>query len=77
MPEKEKLIFSDEQNNSETSVMKYYTKTKKKVSTELSGKNLSTSLRPVLNIPKLKKNSSQKKPIKADDASDSKNSGLK
>ncbi len=77
MPEKEKLIFSDEQNNSETSVMKYYAKNKKKVSNERSGINLNTALKSVLKPPKLKKISSQNKPIKADDTSDSKNSGVK
>ena len=74
MPEKEILIFSDEQNNSETSVMKYNAKTKEK--TELSDKNLNTPLNSVLKPPKLKKKLKNKSK-KADNASDSKNSGVK
>ena len=57
--------------------MKYYAKNKKKVSNERSGINLNTALKSVLKPPKLKKISSQNKPIKADDTSDSKNSGVK
>ena len=64
IPEREKLVFSDEQNNSETKVIKHFTKNKKKVCTGLSGKNLKTPLKSVLKPPKVKKNSSSKKATK-------------
>ena len=77
LPEKEKLIFNDEQNNPETSVVRYCPKTKKKVTTKMSSKNLKTSLKGVLKPPKLKKMASTKKKIKHDNATDEKDNEIK
>ena len=63
LPERETLIFSDEQNNPDTKVIKYFTKNKKKVTTKLSGKNLKSNLKSVLKTPKMKKIASAKKPL--------------
>ena len=63
VPETEKLIFKDDQNNSEIKVINHFTKNKKKVCTELSGKNLKTPLKSVLKPSKVKKNSSSKNSI--------------
>mgnify|MGYP002523980701 CR=1 FL=1 len=77
MPEKEKLIFNDEQNNPETSVIRYYPKTKKKVTTKMSSKNLKTSLKGVLKPPKIKKMASTKRTIKHDNVTDEKDNEIK
>ena len=63
LPERETLIFSDEPNNPDTKVIKYFTKNKKKVTTKLSGKNLKSNLKSVLKTPKMKKIASAKKPL--------------
>ena len=59
MPEKEKLVFSDEDNNPETYVKKHYSKNKKKGGD--SSKNLKSSSKSNSKSKKLKKVSSARK----------------
>ena len=59
MPEKEKLVFSDEDNNPETNVKKHYAKNKKKGGD--SSKNLKSSSKSNSKSKKLKKVSSARK----------------
>ena len=59
MPEKEKLVFSDEDNNPETYVKKHYAKNKKKAGD--SSKNLKSTSKSNSKSKKLKKVSSARK----------------
>lgn len=59
IPEKEKLVFSDEDNNPETNIKKHYAKNKKKGG--YSSKNLKSSSKSNSKSKKLKKVSSAKK----------------
>ena len=63
LPEREKLIFTDEQNNTDTKVIKYLAKSKKKVSTGFSGKSIKSHLKSALRTPKMKKIASAKKSL--------------
>lgn len=72
MPEKEKLVFSDEENNPETNVKKHFAKNKKKGVD--SSKNLKTSLKVKPKSQKLKKFASSKKTIKAENILENKKS---
>ena len=67
LPEKEKLIFSDTENNPETTVIKHFDKVKKRVGGELSGKNLKNSLKPSTKPAKIKKFASSKRQVKPED----------
>ena len=60
MPEKEKLVFSDEKNDPKTTVKKHFAKTKKKGDSSI---NLKTSLKAAKS-QKSKKFQSSKKIIK-------------
>ena len=76
LPEREKLIFTDEQNNTDTKVIKYLAKTKKKISTGFSGKSVKYHLKSALRTPKMKKIASAKKSLAYTDSNnklDSKN----
>ena len=71
MPDKEKLIFEDEEKNPETNVIRYCPKkTRKIVFKEKSSKNLNTSLKPPLKPTKHKKTLSSKKPLKLENDND-------
>ena len=67
LPEKEKLIFSDSENNPETTVIKHFDKVKKRVVGELSGKNLKNCLKPSAKPSKMKKAASSKNQLKPED----------
>jgi trehalose 6-phosphate synthase/phosphatase len=76
LPEREKLIFTDEQNNTDTKVIKYLAKAKKKISTGFSGKSVKSHLKSALRTPKMKKIASAKKSLAYSDSNnklDSKN----
>ena len=76
LPEREKLIFTDEQNNTDTKVIKYLAKAKKKISTGFSGKSVKSHLKSALRTPKMKKIASAKKSLAYTDSNnklDSKN----
>ena len=76
LPEREKLIFTDEQNNTDTKVIKYLAKAKKKISKGFSGKSVKSHLKSALRTPKMKKIASAKKSLAYTDSNnklDSKN----